>query len=83
MITKFILFFLLTSGAMAQSLTITDIKNQIADNNIQTMESFIAHLPHEMKTNFTLMHDSKSLHASDFMRPRALLFDKKANYVEL
>lgn len=75
------LLLLVCSSAFAEIVTVQTIKNQIRDNNIRTMDDFIAKLPSDLLTHFTLMHSSKSLHGSSFQEPRALLFGETGQWV--
>lgn len=75
------LLLLVCSSAFAEIVTVQTIKNQIRDNNIRTMDDFIAKLPSDLLTHFTLMHHSKSLHGSSYEEPRALLFGETGQWV--
>jgi hypothetical protein len=78
-----ILFLILfcCSSVFAEVVTVQSIRNSIRDNNVRTMDEFISKLPADLLKNFTLMHDSKSLHGSSYEEPRALLFGKTGQWV--
>lgn len=80
---KCFLLILLFLGpvAFSQVQTVSSIKNALRERNITTMEEFIADLPQDLLTNFTLMHESKSLHGSSYAEPRAILFGKTGQWI--
>lgn len=76
-----LLLLLLSSLLHAQIHSVESIKELIRNRNIRTMEEFISELPDDILTNYTLMHDSKSLHGSSFAQPRALLFGENGQWI--
>lgn len=76
----FVTWMLLSFSSFAAP-SLPELRTWLQSENIQTMEEFLEKLPTELKQNFTLMHDSKSLHGSDYANPRAILFNKKADWI--
>ena len=57
------------------------LKSLIKNEDIQTIEQLIPHLPYEMRRNYTLMYKSLSTQGSSFENPRAILFGQDAKLI--
>lgn len=61
--------------------SVESIRNMIRERNIRSMDEFISELPSDILTHYTLMHESKSLHGSSFIEPRAILFGSNGQWI--
>jgi hypothetical protein len=57
-----------------------DFASAITGTNTQKFEDALALLPKEMRSNFTLMHESRSAQAADYLNPRTILFSEDGKF---
>jgi hypothetical protein len=50
----------------------------VQKNHRTTLESLLPDLPTDLRSNYTLMHDSRSLQDATLLKPRVILFGKNA-----
>lgn len=60
--------------SFGQIHSVDSIRTMLRDRNIRTMEEFLENLPEDIRSNYTLMHTSKSLHGSSYEEPRAMMY---------
>ena len=81
-----ILFSLLAAAAIspaaqAKTFGYVELKTMIAEKDPRTVEDAVAFLPAELRANFTLMHESRSLQEGEPGAPRAIVFNDDGSLV--
>jgi hypothetical protein len=74
----------LASGALAggeEPLSFEWLKKLIADNQVKSIEDLLPKLPAELRSNFVLMYESRSLQAATPAQPRIILSSKDGKFV--
>jgi hypothetical protein len=68
-------FSLLSFGQSGGDFTYEDLVRLIQQSTppIHSIDELISHLPKEMRSNFVLMHDSKSIQPGDLKHPRVIM----------
>lgn len=67
--------------AQAQALTFEQLRAQIDNEKLYTVERVLARLPEEMLANFTMVYESRSLQDASLAAPRVLLFGRDAKLI--
>lgn len=62
------------ANAQATNFAYEDLRDLIVNKSVNSIEALLPLLPEEMRTHYTLMHSSMSLHGSDHANPRVILF---------
>lgn len=68
-------------SAHAESFTFSNIEKIIGLNGANSIPDLISHLPEELRENYTLMHESRSLHGASPKNPRAILFTRDGRFI--
>jgi hypothetical protein len=90
MLSRSLLFLLFALPAFASSAlfvpterssvsTFEDLRHLIETEKLTTIEQVLGQLPAELRSNYVLMHESRSLQGSTPEEPRAILFGKDAS----
>lgn len=71
----------ISEAALAQwqgPVTIENIETHLTQKNITTIEGFIQSLDKSLRSQYVLMHTSKSLQGASFQKPRVIMFNENA-----
>jgi hypothetical protein len=71
---------LATSADELNARSYDDFAAKIEVSHAQSIEAALDLLPPAMRSNFTLMHDSRSLQGSSMLDPRAILFSEDGSF---
>lgn len=78
----FIVFAVASTCAEANpTFTYEDLVSLIQNKNLKNVEEVIAELPQDLRSNYTLMYQSRSLQQATSLNPRAILFGKEAQFI--
>jgi mono/diheme cytochrome c family protein len=69
-----ILFSLPAFAGLEGDVSVDDLDTYLQKNG--TIEKFIANLEPQLRSQYVLMHSSKSLQGADYQKPRVILFNK-------
>jgi len=67
-------FLLIGTNALAEEPTFETIQQWVNQGEVPTVEAFLGKLPSSLRSNFTLMRESKSSQQASGSAPRAILF---------
>jgi hypothetical protein len=84
-ISLFFLPFLLNAQSNSvvenKSFTFEDLKDLIEGKEIDSIDNLLPLLPETMRSNYSLMYESKSIQPASFASPRVIMFGKEAKLV--
>jgi hypothetical protein len=66
------------SSSSDGSFNFESLRKLIEDKNIKSIEALLTMLPEDIRSNYTLVYDSRSIQGASFSNPRAILYDKKS-----
>lgn len=65
----------------SETLTIDDIEKVVAAQNLDTIEKFIQSFDKQTRSQYILMHKSKSVQGATYQKPRVIMFTKDAQMI--
>lgn len=76
-----LLALFISANAQAAVTSIDEVMNVVDQKNISTMEQLLPELPEDLRANFTLVHQSKSLQAASMQKPRVIMYGKDGEFI--
>jgi len=76
-----VIICLLSTHGYAEQFNYEDLVALIKKNNFTQIESVLAALPEELRSNYTLVYASRSLQGANYDNPRTILFGRDARLI--